>query len=90
MAAATVLTTRVANPAGYGRVLRGPGGFQAIVEDRDATDQQKTIPEINAGLYCVVAPNPITRTQDHSHAHLVVDSLADVSLVDIDRLMVAS
>ena len=54
-AAATVLTTRVANPAGYGRVVRGPGGFQAIVEDRDATDQQKAILEINAGLYCVEA-----------------------------------
>ena len=38
---------------------------------------------IDAGLFCVVAPNPITRAQDHTHAHLVVDSLADVSWDDL-------
>ena len=44
---------------------------------------------VDAGLFCVVAPNPITRTQDHSHAHLVVGSLAEVTLADLDRLMLA-
>jgi HAD superfamily hydrolase (TIGR01509 family) len=42
---------------------------------------------IDAGLFCVVAPNPVTRAQDHTHAHLVVDSLADVSLAEIENLM---
>jgi HAD superfamily hydrolase (TIGR01509 family) len=42
---------------------------------------------IDAGLFCVVAPNPVTRAQDHSHAHLVVDSLAEVSLDDLARRM---
>ncbi|HKY32678.1 MAG TPA: bifunctional UDP-N-acetylglucosamine diphosphorylase/glucosamine-1-phosphate N-acetyltransferase GlmU [Candidatus Polarisedimenticolia bacterium] len=52
-AAVTVLTTRVARPAGYGRVVRDTSGsFQAIVEDRDATPAQKRLDEINAGLYC--------------------------------------
>ncbi|MGH9867372.1 MAG: bifunctional UDP-N-acetylglucosamine diphosphorylase/glucosamine-1-phosphate N-acetyltransferase GlmU [Candidatus Polarisedimenticolia bacterium] len=51
--AATVLTTRVDDPAGYGRIVRGAdGSFEAIVEDRDATTSQKAISEINAGLYC--------------------------------------
>ncbi|HET6372584.1 MAG TPA: bifunctional UDP-N-acetylglucosamine diphosphorylase/glucosamine-1-phosphate N-acetyltransferase GlmU, partial [Candidatus Polarisedimenticolia bacterium] len=52
-AAATVLTTRVADPSGYGRVVRSPDGSLAgIVEHRDATPAQKKIMEINAGLYC--------------------------------------
>jgi HAD superfamily hydrolase (TIGR01509 family) len=46
---------------------------------------------VDAGLFCVVAPNPVTRAQDHSHAHLVVDSLAEVSLADLaQRLAVRS
>jgi HAD superfamily hydrolase (TIGR01509 family) len=40
---------------------------------------------VDAGLYCVVAPNEVTRGQDHGHAHLVVDSLADVDLDDLAR-----
>jgi bifunctional UDP-N-acetylglucosamine pyrophosphorylase/glucosamine-1-phosphate N-acetyltransferase len=52
-AAATVLTTRVSDPSGYGRVVRdGSGALERIVEDRDATPAQKGIDEINAGLYC--------------------------------------
>jgi HAD superfamily hydrolase (TIGR01509 family) len=35
---------------------------------------------VDAGLFCVVAPNELTRAQDLTHAHLVVSSLTDVSL----------
>ncbi len=54
-AAATALTTKVANPAGYGRVLRGSHGFEGVAEEKDASEEQKAIQEINAGLYCVEA-----------------------------------
>jgi bifunctional UDP-N-acetylglucosamine pyrophosphorylase / glucosamine-1-phosphate N-acetyltransferase len=51
-AAATVLTARVADPAGYGRIVRdAAGGFEAIVEDADATPEQRSITEINSGVY---------------------------------------
>jgi bifunctional UDP-N-acetylglucosamine pyrophosphorylase / glucosamine-1-phosphate N-acetyltransferase len=51
-AAATVLTAVLPDPAGYGRIVRGPdGGFQAIVEHSDATDEQRAITEINSGVY---------------------------------------
>src|SRR6185295_10414220 len=51
-AAATVLTAEVANPTGLGRIVRSPGGeFQAIVEERDATAEQRGIREINSGAY---------------------------------------
>jgi len=53
-AAVTVLTTYLEWPAGYGRVLRADGDLiKRIVEDRDASDQEKKIKEINTGIYCV-------------------------------------
>ena len=51
-AAATVLTAVVERPQGYGRVLRQGGRVKRIVEDRDATDDQKKISEINTSVYC--------------------------------------
>jgi bifunctional UDP-N-acetylglucosamine pyrophosphorylase/glucosamine-1-phosphate N-acetyltransferase len=55
-AAATVLTTEMADPHGYGRILRDSGGVAAIVEERDATDEQRAIREINTGIYAFEAP----------------------------------
>ena len=51
-AAATVLTAIAERPQGYGRVLRQGGRVKRIVEDRDATDDQKKITEINTSVYC--------------------------------------
>ena len=50
-AACTVLTARVVDPSGYGRVVRTDVDVQAIVEERDATDAQRSIDEINSGMY---------------------------------------
>jgi bifunctional UDP-N-acetylglucosamine pyrophosphorylase/glucosamine-1-phosphate N-acetyltransferase len=50
--ALTVLTAEVADPTGLGRILRDEaGGVTAIVEQRDATEAQRAIREINAGVY---------------------------------------
>src|SRR6266446_6660542 len=51
-AAATVLTAIVDRPHGYGRVLRQGGRVKRIVEDRDATDDEKKVGEINTSVYC--------------------------------------
>jgi bifunctional UDP-N-acetylglucosamine pyrophosphorylase/glucosamine-1-phosphate N-acetyltransferase len=51
-AAATVLTAVVERPHGYGRVLRQGGRVKRIVEDRDATDDEKRVAEINTSVYC--------------------------------------
>ena len=51
-AAATVLTAIAERPQGNGRVLRQGGRVKRIVEDRDATDDQKKITEINTSVYC--------------------------------------
>jgi bifunctional UDP-N-acetylglucosamine pyrophosphorylase/glucosamine-1-phosphate N-acetyltransferase len=52
-AAATVLTARVADPTGFGRIIRHAetGSLDAIVEERDTTPAQREISEINAGVY---------------------------------------
>jgi len=55
--AATILTTRAANPGNYGRIVRTPSGNVArIVEARDATAEELALKEINAGTYCFEAP----------------------------------
>ncbi len=53
-ATVTVMTTRLDNPTHYGRILCDSSGkVQAIVEEKDATTEQKKIDEINTGIYCV-------------------------------------
>ncbi len=50
---ASVLTTTVANPSGYGRIIRDSNGsIIDIVEDKDASPTEKEIQEVNTGVYC--------------------------------------
>jgi len=50
-AAATVVTATVERPYGYGRIVRTKGRIARIVEERDASPTQRTIKEINSGIY---------------------------------------
>ncbi len=51
--AVTVLTTHMADPFGYGRIVRDrDGAVSAIVEEKDCTPEQKRITEVNTGTYC--------------------------------------
>jgi bifunctional UDP-N-acetylglucosamine pyrophosphorylase / glucosamine-1-phosphate N-acetyltransferase len=55
-AAATLLTTRTDNPQGYGRILRDArGALAGIVEEKDASREQREIREVNAGIYAASA-----------------------------------
>ena len=50
---ATVLTTKVDNPTGYGRIIRDNNeDLLKIVEQKDANEEEKAIKEINSGIYC--------------------------------------
>ena len=52
-AAATVLTAHLPDPLGYGRIVRDDGGtFLGIVEEKDATPEQRGITEVNSSIYC--------------------------------------
>lgn len=50
--AATVLTARVPNPTGYGRIVRDGGQVKAIIEEKDASPEERAITEINSGVFC--------------------------------------
>ena len=50
-AAATVVTAEVERPYGYGRVVRVDGALVRIVEEADASPEQRRIREVNAGIY---------------------------------------
>jgi bifunctional UDP-N-acetylglucosamine pyrophosphorylase/glucosamine-1-phosphate N-acetyltransferase len=52
--AMSMLTMTMENPTGYGRIVRGADGrIQRIVEQKDATEQQKAIREVNTGIFCI-------------------------------------
>jgi bifunctional UDP-N-acetylglucosamine pyrophosphorylase / glucosamine-1-phosphate N-acetyltransferase len=52
-AALTLISTEAGNPKGYGRIIRDPQGHLAkIIEEKDATAQERQIREINTGIYC--------------------------------------
>jgi bifunctional UDP-N-acetylglucosamine pyrophosphorylase/glucosamine-1-phosphate N-acetyltransferase len=52
----SLLTAIVDHPHGWGRIVRTDGRVQAIVEERDCTDAQRALREVNVGVYCVRAP----------------------------------
>jgi len=52
-AGVTLLTAEVADPAGYGRVVRAKDGrVAAVVEHADASEEQRGITEVNTSIYC--------------------------------------
>lgn len=50
----TVMSTIFENPTNYGRIIREPDNtLKCIVEEKDATTEQKAVKEVNAGIYCI-------------------------------------
>ena len=75
----TVLTAMVDDPTGYGRVLRDGDEVVGIVEQRDATDEERQIREINSGIYVFDAT-----TLGHGLANLRADnSQGELYLTDV-------
>jgi UDP-N-acetylglucosamine pyrophosphorylase len=55
---ATILTAHMDNPFGYGRIIRNSSGYvEKIVEEKDATDAEKAVQEINTGTYVFQSGN---------------------------------
>ena len=50
----TVMSAIFDNPANYGRIIRNSdGSLNSIIEEKDATAEQKRVNEVNAGIYCL-------------------------------------
>lgn len=59
-ASTTILTALMPDPFGYGRILRDKQGkIEAIIEEKDATPEQRAIKEVNPGFYCFQISNLI-------------------------------
>ncbi len=50
--AVTVLTAELKNPTGYGRIIKEDNELVKIVEEKDASPEEKLIQEVNSGVYC--------------------------------------
>jgi bifunctional UDP-N-acetylglucosamine pyrophosphorylase/glucosamine-1-phosphate N-acetyltransferase len=81
-----LLSARVRNPFGLGRIIRGADGqVQAIVEERDATAEQRAVHEINTGF--IAAPTPLLkRWLEHLTPH---NAQGEFYLTDIVAMAVA-
>jgi bifunctional UDP-N-acetylglucosamine pyrophosphorylase/glucosamine-1-phosphate N-acetyltransferase len=69
-AQAGILTTIMANPAGYGRIIRNADDFiTGIIEDKDADRTQKEITEVNTGVYCFTISHLLKAIEELSPAN---------------------
>jgi bifunctional UDP-N-acetylglucosamine pyrophosphorylase / glucosamine-1-phosphate N-acetyltransferase len=89
-AAVTVLSTRVPDPSGYGRIVRAPGEaggeILGIVEERDATPAQRQIDEINSAIYAFHYP-ALVEVLGHLGAH---NAQGEYYLTDTVRLLIGT
>lgn len=86
-AVATILTTVVDNPTGYGRIVRSADGAIArIVEEKDATEDERTIREINSGVYVVRSSalfSALHRVRnDNAQGEFYLTDIVDILLKD--------
>ena len=84
-AQATVLTANFVDPFGYGRIIRSGDRVTGIVEEKDATPQQREIQEINSGMYAfdgAALNNAVTGLNSHN-------SQGEESLTDVIEIMTA-
>lgn len=84
-AAATLATSVLRDPSGYGRIHRdAKGRFLAIVEDKDATPEQKAIREVNPSYYCFDARalfDALSRVQRNEKS-------GEFYITDVPRLLI--
>ena len=90
--AATVLTARIPDPTGYGRVFCDENDqLKQIIEHRDCTPEQQTNDRINAGIYCFHWPDlaqalpKLSTDNDQAEYYLteVVDYMKPVAALDV-------
>lgn len=92
----TALVAHLSNPPSYGRIIRDrQGRVLRVVEERDATEEERGIQEVNAGTYCAVpqALFKALKALDRSNAkgeYYLTDVVADLALEGVETLQVSS
>lgn len=97
----TVLSAIVDDPTGYGRIVRDENGaFQEIVEQKDATEEQQKINEINSGMYiynseALAASLDLLSNENSQGEYYLTDTIAlikkiglkvSAKVIDADRI----
>ena len=86
-AAVTVLSLEFQNPTGYGRIIRDEAGdVREIVEEKDANDEQKTVKEVNSGVFAfdgAVLRDALTRiNSDNAQGELYITDVLGIARND--------
>jgi len=82
-----MVTVELDDPTGYGRVVRGPDGrVRAIVEERDASPEERAIREVNSGIWAVALPGALEALGRVGRDN----AQNEIYLTDLAELMVAS
>jgi len=86
-AAVTVLSLEFDNPTGYGRIIRGEAGdVLEIVEEKDATDEQRAVREVNSGVFAFdgkVLRDALTRvTADNAQGEFYITDVLSIARGD--------
>ena len=77
----TILTTDLSNPTGYGRIIRNTDdSLKKIVEEKDASDEERAVHEINSGIYVFNAQTlfnllPIVENNNSQNEYYLPDVL---------------
>jgi bifunctional UDP-N-acetylglucosamine pyrophosphorylase/glucosamine-1-phosphate N-acetyltransferase len=85
--AVTVLTMEEADPTGYGRIIRNDAGeVTAIIEEKDATAEQKRVTEVNSGVFAFdagVLRDALTRLHtDNAQGELYLTDVLGIARAD--------
>jgi len=83
-AACSILSVDLADPFGYGRIIRDiNGNFEKIVEQKDATDLERAVSEVNSGIYCFNAKKLFAALKDVENHN----SQGEYYLTDVPALL---
>jgi bifunctional UDP-N-acetylglucosamine pyrophosphorylase / glucosamine-1-phosphate N-acetyltransferase len=86
-AACTVLTVKLSDPTGYGRVIRDElGTFDRIVEQKDANQDELAVSEINSGIYCFDTKKLFTALKQVNNKN----AQGEYYLTDVPRILCSS
>ena len=89
----SLLAADIDEPTGYGRIVQENGKFTKIVEEKDASEEEKKIHTINAGVYCfqsemLIAHLPKINNENAQNEYYLTDIFEILNSMDVDMRVV--